>query len=469
MKDKQRSKVISNNSDHLKIIGDVASQRGGDLVASSAVQHGAMEGTVPPTDLDEVRKYRLNRLKTMMRTFGYPSLLLFDPINTRYATDFTNQSNRSMRVEHCCVFVPMDGEDNATILDIGHTPFLSTGVPTIQNGEYRTMEKYYYDYVPDNEKAWIKAQGFARQIRELQLKYVGSKENVIAVDYVSHLGAQAMKLFHFDLQDGQKITEHARSIKSTGELALQQVAIKSCEVGIGMMNNATDLMKGNDTMSENELWSILQAQNIADGGEWIETRLLASGQRTNPWFQECSGNVFRVGDMVSFDTDLVGPYGYCADMSRSWVCGNDKITNDQRTIYNAAVSQVEANINNLKLYKDYKTLSDKSWAYSNPGWYLNRYSCPYHGIGLCDEYPSIPWTGEDWNVYGYSGAVEVGMTLSVESYIGDMDTTKTPPVPGPDGVKLEEMVHVESLDQNGIKLLTSYGWDPYLYDPKWST
>ena len=28
--------------------------------------------------------------------------------------------------------------------------------------------------------------------------------------------------------------------------------------------------------------------NIARGGEWIETRLLSTGPRTNPWFQECS-------------------------------------------------------------------------------------------------------------------------------------------------------------------------------------
>ena len=29
------------------------------------------------------------------------------------------------------------------------------------------------------------------------------------------------------------------------------------------------------------------AENIKRGGEWIETRLLTSGPRTNPWFQEC--------------------------------------------------------------------------------------------------------------------------------------------------------------------------------------
>jgi Xaa-Pro dipeptidase len=31
--------------------------------------------------------------------------------------------------------------------------------------------------------------------------------------------------------------------------------------------------------------------NIRRGGEWIETRLLASGPRTNPWFQECGPRI----------------------------------------------------------------------------------------------------------------------------------------------------------------------------------
>ena len=35
-------------------------------------------------------------------------------------------------------------------------------------------------------------------------------------------------------------------------------------------------------MTENELWSILHQTNIENYGEWIECRLSASGERTNP-------------------------------------------------------------------------------------------------------------------------------------------------------------------------------------------
>jgi len=54
------------------------------------------------------------------------------------------------------------------------------------------------------------------------------------------------------------------------------------------------------------------------GGEWIETRLLSSGPRTNPWFQECGQRIVQNNEIVSWDSDLVGSYGICVDISRSW-------------------------------------------------------------------------------------------------------------------------------------------------------
>ena len=34
--------------------------------------------------------------------------------------------------------------------------------------------------------------------------------------------------------------------------------------------------------------------------------------------QESSNKVIQKGEIVSFDTDMVGPYGYCADISRRY-------------------------------------------------------------------------------------------------------------------------------------------------------
>jgi len=58
-----------------------------------------------------------------------------------------------------------------------------------------------------------------------------------------------------------------------------------CDAAIRRMGEA--LHPG---MTDNQLWAILHEVNIAHHGEWIESRLLSSGERTNPWFQERGPN-----------------------------------------------------------------------------------------------------------------------------------------------------------------------------------
>lgn len=65
--------------------------------------------------------------------------------------------------------------------------------------------------------------------------------------------------------------EEARWIKSAEELELMRWAIAVCERGIQCMHD--ELRPG---MTENQLWAWLHYENVRHGGEWIETRLLAS-------------------------------------------------------------------------------------------------------------------------------------------------------------------------------------------------
>jgi hypothetical protein len=78
----------------------------GDKVAR---QHGAMEYTEAPTDLNAVRRYRLGRLRDEMRKRDVAGLLLFDQINARYATDATNMQVWCSHYETRCVFVTLEG------------------------------------------------------------------------------------------------------------------------------------------------------------------------------------------------------------------------------------------------------------------------------------------------------------------------------------------------------------------------
>ena len=49
---------------------------------------------------------------------------------------------------------------------------------------------------------------------------------------------------------------------------------------------------------------------IALGGDYVETRVLSSGPRTNPWFQETADRRLAERELVALDTDVVGCHGY---------------------------------------------------------------------------------------------------------------------------------------------------------------
>ena len=122
---------------------------------------------------------------------------------------------------------------------------------------------------------------------------------------------QALAQCGVDILEGQVLTEHARSIKNDNEVKAMRCAIVACEAAVEEMR---DVMQPG--ISENEMCAALHAGNIKRGGEWIETRILSSGPRTNPWFQECGPRIMQNGDVMAFDTDLVGTYGYCCDISK---------------------------------------------------------------------------------------------------------------------------------------------------------
>ena len=99
-------------------------------------------------------------------------------------------------------------------------------------------------------------------------------------------------------------------------------AAHACETAVAAMEVFTRENVPKGGISEDDIWSVLHAENIRRGGEWIETRLLASGPRTNPWFQECGPRLIQNNEIVAFDTDLIGCYGICIDISRTWWVGD---------------------------------------------------------------------------------------------------------------------------------------------------
>ena len=74
-------------------------------------------------------------------------------------------------------------------------------------------------------------------------------------------------------------------------------------------------------------------------------------------------------------------------------------------------------------------LAHRSWA--PPEDEYRHYSVLFHGVGQCDEYPSIPFPSA-WDASGYDGVLVPGMVMTVEAYVGARS--------GGHGIKLENQV-----------------------------
>ena len=378
-------------------------------------------------NFDKLRSYRLDRVKKELEKNNLEACILFDPVNIRYALDTVNMSIYNMHNLTRYCFVPVSGP---TILyEYFNCEILSKHLNLIN--EIRPA--ITWDYFSNGDQANSQLKKWISEIKDLSNSFFKSKK--IAVDVINGPAVTALNKEGIQVVDAKLILEQARVIKSPEELKCMKAAIDVAEIGVTKMRN--ELKAG---MTEDELWSILHKTNIEHGGEWIECRILSSGERTNPWMQESSNKVIQRGEIVSFDTDMVGPYGYCADISRAFVEGN-KFNSDQKKLYQMAVEQINHNYRLIKSGTSFKEFTEKSWKLPDE-YYGNRYSCMLHGIGLCDEWPQIKYPTDGGQREGY---FEKNMTITLESYIGK--------VGGKEGVKLEQQYLV---GENNLELMSHH-------------
>lgn len=393
-------------------------------------------------DMKRMRAYRLARFRAELAARDCMGAVLWDPLNIRYATGSRNMAVWTLHNAARYAFVPVEGP--VVLFDFHGCGHLSDGIETI--AEVRPAMAWYF--FGAGSRMAEKAGRWAAEIADL-VRIHGGGNRRLALDHCDPPGAAALAAHGIAVVDGQEPAEIARSIKSADELACMGQSIAVTEAGMARMREA--LRPG---MTENELWAILHHTNIAMGGEWIETRLLTSGGRTNPWFQECSDRIIRAGELVGFDTDLIGPFGYCADISRTYFCPPGRPSAEQKRLYGLAYEQIHANIDKLKPGIGLREFSEIAWQMPE-SCAPNRYSTMIHGVGLADEYPFCGYL-EDFDQAGYDGVFLPGMTVCVESYMGE--------VGGHEGVKLEQQVLIT---ETGIELLSTFPFEADLLPSRW--
>jgi Xaa-Pro aminopeptidase len=369
-------------------------------------------------DRPALRAYRLDRLRQQLRQHDFAGMLLCDPLNIRYATDTNNLGLWVMHSPSRYVFVPTEGP--VVLFDFTSSKHNSEGIETIDEIRPAVPWIYFLAGPRVDEKAAV----WAREIADL-VRTCGGGNKRLAVDRCDPWGSSLLEKEGIQLFDAQPLTEQARLIKGPEEIAQHKVSMSVCDLGVAKMREL--LQPG---ITENQLWSVFHQTNIAHGGEWAESRLLTSGPRTNPWFQDASNRVIEAGDVVAFDTDMVGPGGYLSDISRSFICPGKPRSAEQGNLLGFAVDQISHNVGLLKAGMSFREFAEQCWPV--PDKYVhNRYMMMLHGVGLVDEYPSIAYA-VDFDAWGYDGVLQENMVVSVESYIGEQG--------GKEGVKLEEQV-----------------------------
>ena len=271
----------------------------------------------------------------------------------------------------------------------------------------------------------------------------------LAVDKIMVAGLRALERAGFEVLEGEEVTERTRAIKGPEDILAMRCAHDACEKAIAEMEAFTRENVPKGGVSEDDIWAELHKGNIRRGGEWIETRLLASGPRTNPWFQECGPRIVQNNEIVAFDTDLIGAYGICIDISRSWWVGDARPSNAMISAMKHGMDHIRDHQSRLKPGVTIRELTHGGHKLEDQYW-KQKYSCKMHGVGLCDEWPFVPYS-DGWVDGAMEHALEPGMTLCVEALIS--------PEGGDFSIKLEDQVLIT---ETGCENLTKYPFDPRL-------
>jgi Xaa-Pro aminopeptidase len=387
-----------------------------------------------------------------MQDRGVAAALLFHPMNVRYVSypgvgtvgsawitfraALVPAVGKMILWDYTGEWNPVDESDKQVELVAGSRELQH--IPDFFTGKLRPM--HGLTFFPQGSTAPDSVRAFASQIADV-LDEWGLNGERLAIDRADMTVFTALQARGIEICDAQEALERARSVKTVDELAMLRQNARTAALAIDAMRER--LVPG---VTENELWATMMGTAMANGAEWVNTRLLSSGQRTNPWAQEATDKVVEAGELVALDTDLAGPWGYFTDVSRTYLCGDVAPTDQQRRLYQGAVEFVSGNIELMRVGASWAELGESIKRRMPKEYYERRYPMIGHGVGVSDEYPCIWWDDHQ------DGEIEAGMCFSLESYFGKMG--------GTEGVKFEEQIIVT---EDGPELISGcVGYDERL-------
>ena len=386
-------------------------------------------------DVRRLRLDRIGRIQAELARANLGGLLLFDPINVRYATGTRNFETFFLHLKGRHALIPREGKPILFMPSITEAPVLGDDVigrPAFNMASWRTAE-----FMAEATGRW------AAEMRDL-LSELNIATEPIGMDRSDVATIRALEAHGVTLEDGQIPMDLARSIKTQDEIVLIRQACAIGDVALARVQEAIE-----PGVTENQLYATMAYTNLTYGGERTDSKLLCAGGNTNPWLKrEASDRLVLPGNLVTIDTDMAGPLGYFADISRTYLCGDGKPSEEQDDAYKRAYEFLQQCLPLYRAGASFQEIAEKSPEV--PDVYReNRYTILAHGDGMSDEYPAIFFSDRsDTGLGNYPGHLEENMVISVESSWGRQN--------GLEQVKLEEQVIIT---RNGPEVISQAPFD----------
>ena len=232
---------------------------------------GARPGSSSP-DLAAMRRWRLDRLVAEVVARDLGGLLLFDPLNIRYATDSTNmQVWNTHNPFRACLVLP-DG--HMVLWDYKHAPFLAAHNPLV--AELRSGASFFYSR--DRRGDRRRAARLRRARSPSVLRAHAGANRRLAVDKIMLAGLPRARR-RAGSRSRTASPSPSAPARSRAPTRSARCAARSTPARRRWRRCAAAARPG---LSEDEIWAVLHAENIRRGGEWIETRLLDLGAAHQP-------------------------------------------------------------------------------------------------------------------------------------------------------------------------------------------
>ena len=371
-------------------------------------------------DFSALRAGRLARLQQMMHRHQIPICLFYNPGNIRYATGTEVMGVWTATTLARYALVPADG-----------APIMFEYMNSIH-----VSEKFVDDVRPAPNWQYKATEGLAaanRWAEEIKsaMNELGCAGEPLAVDKLDGYGFMALQNAGITVTDPSPATVDSREVKTPEEV---QLMIVNGGAGDAMLSAFEEAIRPG--IREYELMGVINKALFDHHGEFMFTRLIASGTNTNPWMSEAHDKVIQPGDLVGIDTDSNAYEGYVVDISRTFLCG-DIASEGQKEAYRIAYDCVNGM---RELMKPGMTFEEFGHAAPKlPSEYRNgRYGAMAHQAGLEDEGPGIPYPDDDrrggWGVTFPNRTIQENMVFCLECYAGKDGA--------PYGVKLEDQVLV---------------------------